>query len=182
MFVKESHQNWHYRFKDEYSPDHPSLPPLSWRCCVQWTFFSSSSSLWGWTGSSTGHGWWDTNKTTKQNSYSVCIIHVHYALPILYTLFLNRVLKFKAVGDNIVLTFIFCNNTCVWTAGGVCPTVDPDVLPVPCCPLLHHLVRPLPSLHWHHRWATANSHHHGNQLDDHCRAPPHLWGECRLLI
>lgn len=47
-----------------------------------------------------------TNKATKQNSYSVCILHVHYALPILYALFLNHVLKFKAVGDNIVLTFI----------------------------------------------------------------------------
>lgn len=63
------------------------------------------------------------------------------------------------------------------SAGGLCPTVDPHVLLVPRCPLLHHLVSPLPALHRHHRWATENSHHHGDQLDDHCCPSSHLWGE-----
>lgn len=31
--------------------------------------------------------------------------------------------------------------------GCVCPPVDPHVVPVPCCPLLHHLVSPLSSLY-----------------------------------
>lgn len=72
----------------------------------------------------------------------------------------------------------FC--VCVCSAGGVCPTVDPDVLPVPCSPLLHHLVRPLPPLHRHHRRAAADAHHHGDQLDDHRRAAAHLRGEFQM--
>lgn len=63
---------------------------------------------------------------------------------------------------------------CLCAAGGVCPTVDPHVLPVPCCPLLHHLVSPLSPLHRHHRRAAANSHHHGDQLDDYRRTASHI--------
>lgn len=74
--------------------------------------------------------------------------------------------------------FLLKPNPSACAAGGVCPTVDPHVLPLPCRPLLHHLVCPFSSLHRHHRWATADSHHHGDQLDDHCRAPPHIWGKC----
>lgn len=92
---------------------------------------------------------------------------------ILSVLFLVHVVRFKVpVCDGAVLPFIFF----MTPVGGVCPAVDPDVLPVPCCPLLHHLVCPLPPLHWHHCRATANSHYHGNQLDDHRCAPSHLWG------
>lgn len=71
-------------------------------------------------------------------------------------------------------------NLSMCAAGGVCPTVDPHVLPVPRCSLLHYLVCPLSSLHWHHRGAATNSYHHGDQLDDHCRAPPHFWGELQI--
>lgn len=59
---------------------------------------------------------------------------------------MSHVFKLKTIVNHIALTFVH-NNTCLWAAGGVCPPLDPDVLPVPCCPLLHHLVSPLPSLH-----------------------------------
>lgn len=101
-------------------------------------------------------------------------------------------------GKNHRPTYVpFSLNTCMWSAwilylfntliqskmsvfvsaGGLCPTVDPHVLLVPRCPLLHHLVSPLPALHRHHRWAAENSHHHGHQLDDHRCPSSHLWGE-----
>lgn len=75
--------------------------------------------------------------------------------------------------DHTVLLFLFLFSSSS-SSGGVCPSVDPHVLPVPCRPLLHHLVRPLPPLHRHHRRAAADSHHHGDQLDDHRGAAAHL--------
>lgn len=55
------------------------------------------------------------------------------------------------LGEIRIMLFLLKPNPSACAAGGVCPTVDPHVLPLPCRPLLHHLVCPFSSLHRHHR-------------------------------
>lgn len=54
-----------------------SLTPFSWRSCVQLTFFSSSLSLWSWTGSLSGIGWWDTLTQIHQTQLQAMFIMLY---------------------------------------------------------------------------------------------------------